>query len=50
VWLRTRVADLTIRVRTEKGEVEVHTHNARDAESLIRQIVPLVPGSGSEPA
>jgi hypothetical protein len=45
VWLRTRVGDLSVRIRTDQGEVEVRTHNVRDAESLIRQVVPLVPGS-----
>ena len=50
VWLRSRVADLSIRVRTERGEVEVHARNLHNAEALIGQVIPPAPGSDARPA
>jgi hypothetical protein len=50
VWLRTRVGNISIRIDTEHGKIEVSATNVRDAESMIRQVVQPVPGSGPAPA
>jgi hypothetical protein len=50
VWLRTRVSDLNLRIRTQRGEVEVTANNAKDAEALLAAITGLVSNSGAEPA
>jgi hypothetical protein len=50
VWLRTRVGDLTLRVRTEQGEIELNARNAKDPEALIKAITPLVSSDGTHPA
>ena len=50
VWLRTRVSDLNLRIRTQRGEVEVTANNVKDAEALVAAINGLVSSSGAEPA
>lgn len=50
VWLRTRVSDLNLRIRTQRGEVEVTANNVKDAEALVAAITGLVSSSGAEPA
>jgi hypothetical protein len=50
VWLRSRVSQMTIRIRTDQGEVEMSATSTRDPGSLIREIIPAVPRSGPGPA
>jgi len=50
VWLRTRVGDVTLRVRTPQGEAELAARNARDAEAMIASVSSLLSGSGTEPS
>jgi len=50
VWLRSRVSQVTVRIRTERGEVELSATSARDPKSVVREILPLVAGSGTDPA
>jgi Effector Associated Constant Component 1 len=50
VWLRTRVSDLTLRIRTQSGEVELTARNTKDAEALIQAIISSPSASDSEPA
>jgi len=45
VWLSTRVSDLTLRIRTAKGEVQFKARSSKDAKELIEAITPLVSGS-----
>lgn len=50
VWLRTRVGDVTLRISTGQGGIELEARNAKDAEALIKMITPLVSDGGSETA
>jgi hypothetical protein len=50
VWLNTRASDLTLRVRTPKGEIEFKGRSAEDAKALIDAVTPLVSGSDLEPS
>lgn len=50
VWLRTRVSDLSLRIRTQQGEVTLTASNTKDAEALIKAITTLGSGSGTEPS
>ena len=50
VWLRTRVNDLSLRVRTKQGEVELTASTTKNAEELIEAITTLVSSGGAEPA
>jgi hypothetical protein len=50
VWLRTRVGDITLRVRTPAGEAELVARNARDAEAVIASVASLLSGSDTEPS
>jgi hypothetical protein len=50
VWLRTRVSDLNLRIRTQRGEGEVTANNTKDVEALLAAITGLVSQSGAEPA
>lgn len=45
VWLRTRVGDVTLRVRTAQGEAELTARNASDAEALVTSFSALLSGS-----
>jgi hypothetical protein len=47
VWLRTRVGDVTLRVRTPRGEAELTARNAKDAEAVIASVSSLL--SHSDP-
>src|SRR5215471_9859486 len=50
VWLRTRVGDVTLRIRTPQGEAELTARNAKDPEALIASVSSLLSGSGAGPA
>jgi hypothetical protein len=50
VWLRTRVGDVTLRVRTPQGEAELTARNARDAEALVASVSSLLSGSDAGPS
>jgi membrane-associated two-gene conflict system component 1 (EACC1) len=42
VWLSTRVNDMTLKIRTQKGEVNFHARSTKDAKELIEAITPLI--------
>jgi hypothetical protein len=48
VWLRTRVGDITLRVRTSAGEAELTARNAKDAEAVIASVATLLSGSDTK--
>ena len=50
MWLRTRVNDLTIHIRTANGDLEYKAHSSKDPNDLISAIRTLVPGNGAGPA
>ena len=50
VWLRTRVGDITLRVRTPAGEAELTARNAKDTEAVIASFASLLSGSDTEPS
>jgi hypothetical protein len=50
VWLRTRVGDITVRVRTPAGEAELTTRNVKDAEAVIASVASLLSGRGNGPS
>jgi hypothetical protein len=50
VWLRTRVSDVSLRIRTKQGEVELTATNTKNAEALIEAITTSVSSGGAEPA
>lgn len=50
VWLRTRVSDLSLRIQTKQGDVELTASNAKNPEALIEAITTLVSSGGTEPA
>jgi len=50
VWLSTRVNDLTLNIRTAKGEVKFRARSTKDAKEMIEAIAPLVSGSDSQPS
>lgn len=50
VWLRTRVSDLTVRIRTHQGEVELEARNVKDPEAVIEAISQVVSSNGTHPA
>lgn len=50
VWLRTRVGDVTLRVRTPQGETELTARNARDAQALVASVSSLLSGSDAGPS
>jgi len=50
VWLRTRVSDVSLRIRTKQGEVELTASNTKNAAALIEAITTSVSSGGAEPA
>src|SRR5215472_15273268 len=50
VWLRTRVGDVTLRVRTPRGEAELTARNAKDAGAVITSVSSLLSSHGAEPS
>ncbi len=50
VWLRTRVSGLTVRIRTQQGEVELEARNVKDPEAVIDAISQVVSSSGTQSA
>jgi hypothetical protein len=50
VWLRTRVGDLTLRVRTPRGEAELTARNAKDVEAVIASVSSLLSDSDAGPS
>lgn len=50
VWLGTRVSDVSLRIRTMQGEVELTASNTKNAAALIEAVTTSVSSSGAEPA
>lgn len=50
VWLRTRVGHLSVKLHTERGELEIDARSAQDVAALADAVSRLVDDSGVAPS
>lgn len=49
VWLRTRVSQVSVRIRTARGELEFNAHNSHQTRELLDILVPVMTDDESRP-